>query len=51
MTANYFKSLGIGKGDRVMVVLKRHYHFWFTILALHKLGAIIDPGDKPARRA
>ena len=43
MTANYFKSLGIGKGDRVMVVLKRHYHFWFTILALHKLGAIIIP--------
>ena len=43
MTANYFKSLGIGKGDRVMVVLKRHYHFWFTILALHKLGAVIIP--------
>ena len=41
--ANYFKSLGIGKGDRVMVVLKRHYHFWFTIVALHKLGAIIIP--------
>ena len=42
-TANYFKSLGIGKGDRVMVVLKRHYHFWYTIVALHKLGAVIIP--------
>ncbi len=43
MTANYFKSLGIQKGDRVMVVLKRHYQFWFTIVALHKIGAIIIP--------
>ena len=42
-TANYLKSLGIGKGDRVMVVLKRHYEFWFTILALHKLGAVAIP--------
>ena len=41
--ANYFKSLGISKGDRVMVVLKRHYQFWFTILALHKLGAVAIP--------
>jgi acetyl-CoA synthetase len=43
MAANYFKSLGIKKGDRVMVVLKRHYHFWITIVALHKLGAIVIP--------
>ena len=42
-TANYFKSLGIRKGDRVMLVLKRHYQFWFSILALHKLGAIVIP--------
>lgn len=42
-TANYFKKLGIKKGDRVMVVLKRHYQFWFAILALHKIGAIIIP--------
>ena len=41
--ANYFKSLGIKKGDRVMLVLKRHYQFWFAILALHKLGAIAIP--------
>ncbi len=38
--ANYFKSLGIKKGDRVLLVLKRHYQFWFAILGLHKLGAI-----------
>lgn len=42
-TANYFKSLGIKKGDRVMLVLKRHYQYWFSILALHKLGAIAVP--------
>ena len=42
-TANYFKSLGIKKGDRVMLVLKRHYQFWFSMLALHKLGAIAIP--------
>ena len=41
--ANYFKSLGIKKGDRVMLVLKRHYQFWFAILGLHKLGAIAVP--------
>ena len=42
-TANYFTSLGIKKGDRVMLVLKRHYQFWFSILALHKIGAIAIP--------
>ncbi|MCR4593529.1 MAG: AMP-binding protein, partial [Clostridiales bacterium] len=42
-TANYFKSLGIKKGDKVMLVLKRHYQFWFCMLALHKLGAIAIP--------
>ena len=42
-TANYFRSLGIKKGDRVMLVLKRHYQFWFSILALHRLGAIVIP--------
>ena len=41
--ANYFKSLGIKRGDRVMLVLKRHYQFWFSILGLHKLGAIAIP--------
>ena len=41
--ANYFKSLGIKKGDRVMLILKRHYQFWFCMLALNKLGAIAIP--------
>ena len=38
--ANYFASLGIKKGDRVMLILKRHYQFWFAMLGLNKLGAI-----------
>lgn len=41
--ANYFRYLGIRRGDRVMLVLKRHYQFWFAILALHKIGAIAIP--------
>ena len=41
--ANYFKALGIKQGDRVMLVLKRHYQFWFAVLGLHKLGAIAIP--------
>jgi acetyl-CoA synthetase len=41
--ANYFRYLGIKRGDRVMLVLKRHYQFWFAILALHKIGAIAIP--------
>lgn len=42
-TANYFRSLGIGKGDPVMLILKRRYEFWFCILALHKIGAVCIP--------
>ena len=42
-TANFLKSQGIGKGDRVMLILKSRYEFWFFILALHKLGAIVIP--------
>ncbi|MCI8501553.1 MAG: AMP-binding protein [Oscillospiraceae bacterium] len=41
--ANLFKAKGIKKGDRVMLVLKRHYQFWFAILGLHKLGAVAIP--------
>ena len=44
-TANYFKSLGIKKGDKVMLILKRHYQFWFAMLALHKLGAVAIPAS------
>ena len=42
-TASYFQSLGIGRGDMVMLILKRRYEFWFSIIALHKLGAIAIP--------
>ncbi len=42
-TANMFLSMGIGKGDRVMLVLKRRYQFWESIIALHKIGAIALP--------
>ncbi len=42
-TASYFQTLGIKKGDIVMVILKRRYEFWFSIIALHKLGAVIIP--------
>lgn len=42
-TASYFQSLGIGKGDMVMLILKRRYQFWFSILALHKIGAVAIP--------
>lgn len=42
-TASFFQSLGIGRGDRVMLILKRHYQFWFSIVALHKLGATVIP--------
>ena len=43
MTASYFQSLGIGHGDMVMLILKRRYEFWFSIIALHKLGAVVIP--------
>lgn len=43
MTASYFQSLGIGHGDMVMLVLKRRYEFWYSIIALHKLGAVVIP--------
>lgn len=41
--ASFFLSVGICKGDRVMLILKRHYQFWFAILALHKIGAVAIP--------
>ncbi len=41
--AGYFWSIGIRKGDMVMAILKRRAEFWFTILALHKIGAVIIP--------
>lgn len=41
--ANVFRDSGIGHGDRVMLVLKRHYEYWFAAIALHKLGAVMIP--------
>ncbi|MDR2185975.1 MAG: AMP-binding protein [Treponema sp.] len=41
--ANVLKAAGIGKGDRVMLILKRRYEYWFILLALHKLGAAAIP--------
>ncbi|MEC4175971.1 AMP-binding protein [Adlercreutzia sp. R7] len=42
-TANFLADCGIGRGDFVMVILRRHYQFWFTMLALQKLGAVAVP--------
>ena len=42
-TASYFASLGIGHGDMVMLILKRRYEWWLSMLALHKLGAVAIP--------
>ena len=41
--ANVFLAAGIGRGDRVMLILKRHYEYWFAAIALHKLGAVVIP--------
>lgn len=42
-TAAYFQAQGIGKGDMVMLILKRRIEFWFCTIALHKLGAVVIP--------
>ena len=42
-TASFFQCLGIGHGDAVMLILKRRIEFWFSIIALHKLGAVVIP--------
>lgn len=41
--ANFFISEGIKKGDKVMLMLKRHYEYWYVLLALHKIGAVAIP--------
>ncbi len=48
--ANYFESLSIKKGDRVMLVLKRHVWFWIAILALHKIGAVAIPATSQLQK-
>ena len=47
--ANYFLSMGIGKGDKVMLVLKRHWQFWPAMVALHKIGAVAIPATYQLR--
>lgn len=41
--ANLFTSYGIKKGDKVLIILKRHYEYWYVVTALHKIGAVIIP--------
>ncbi len=41
--ASFFQNAGIKKGDNVMLILKRRYEFWYSIIALHKIGAIVIP--------
>lgn len=41
--ANVFRSHGIQKGDKVMLILKRHYQYWYALLGLHKIGATAIP--------
>ncbi|MDP4119938.1 MAG: AMP-binding protein [Bacillota bacterium] len=50
MAANYFLSIGIKKGDSVMLILKRHYQFWFAILGLHKIGALGIPATNMLKK-
>ena len=42
-TASYFQTLGIGRGDKVMLILKRHYQWWLSMMALCKIGAVAIP--------
>jgi acetyl-CoA synthetase len=41
--ANFFKNIGIKKGDSVMIALKGRYEWWYCMLGLHKVGAIAIP--------
>ena len=41
--ANFFLGIGVGKGDRVLVILQRRYEYWITLMALSKIGAIAIP--------
>ena len=44
-TANYLRSLGIGKGDVVLLILRRRWEYWVAANAVHKLGAVLIPGS------
>ena len=41
--ANFFLSMGVAKGDRVLVILQRRYEYWVILMALSKIGAIAIP--------
>lgn len=41
--AAFLQGIGIKKGDRVMLILKRRVEWWYTMVALHKLGAVAIP--------
>ena len=43
--ANYFRSLGIKRGDKVLLILRRHYQFWISMMALNKIGAVAILGS------
>lgn len=43
--ANYFQSLGITKGDKVMLILRRRWEYWICAVAIHKIGAVLIPGS------
>lgn len=49
-TANYLSSLGIGRGDPVLVVLRRRWQFWYVAPALMKLGAVLVPATYMLKR-
>jgi len=48
--AAYFLSVGVRKGDRVLLILKRHPQFWWAITALHKIGAVAVPATNQLKR-
>ena len=43
--ANAFAKLGIGKGDVVMMILRRRWEYWVCAVALCKLGATLIPAS------
>ncbi len=48
--ANMFLAAGVKKGDKILSVLKRHYQFWYTTIALCKIGAIIIPATNQLQK-
>lgn len=43
--ANWFRSIGVRKGDSVLLIMSRHYRYWEVIIALHKIGAVAIPAS------